>query len=165
MPNKIYTAEESAILFQSTGGQAVFTCTSLLTVSGRVSAQYDRGAGSKARWYRWRAQCKYATAAALGTVTEIYVACGYLDGTIVDGGVGQSDAGLATADKRRNLWHLGNIVTDKSADATETFRSSGYVFIPARFFSVVFYNATAVSFSATATDHGIGFEPIPPEIQ
>ncbi len=43
MPNKVYSAPETPVVFQASGGDVTFTLTNLGFGAGRVSAQRDRG--------------------------------------------------------------------------------------------------------------------------
>ena len=47
--NKIYMAPGTPITFTGSGGDAVITTNNLAFGVGRVSAQYDRGVGAKAK--------------------------------------------------------------------------------------------------------------------
>jgi len=62
MANKIYGAIETAVTFKESGGDAVITLKNLGYGAGRLSARYDRGAGSKPRLYKCRAVMQWETA-------------------------------------------------------------------------------------------------------
>ena len=162
MPNKVYVAPESAVVFAPSGGTVTFTPTSLANSAGRVSAQWDRGAGSKPILYRWRAKTKAAAALAIGTRLEIYIATS--DGSIVDGNVGTADAALSSADKRTNLQQIGVIGSDSTSNG-ETQQASGLVEIRDRYVSVVWYNALGQALTGTDGDHSFSLTPVPDEIQ
>ncbi len=162
MANLIYTASQTAITFKESGGDAVITLINLGFGAGRVSAQYDRGAGSKPMRYSWKAVMQFETAPAVGELVEIYLA--QSDGTNVDGNVGTADAALTT-DKRRNLDLIGVVVADSTSTATSNI-ASGICYIWQRYFSVGVWNASAAdNLENTANANYITFTPIPDEVQ
>ena len=162
MPNLIYRAIETPIVFADSGGDIVITLANLGFGAGRVSARYDRGAGSKARWYEWRGVIQFETAPALGEVVEIYLFPS--DGTYMDGTLGTADAAL-TSDKRRNGQWIGNVVVDTVSVTTDII-ASGMCYINSRYVSVGIWNASAGdNLENTATANRITLTPIPDEIQ
>lgn len=162
MANKIYAAPESVVSFKASGGTVTFTPTSLASGSLRVSAQYDRGSGSKPGRYVWRLTTKLASVAA-GAFVSVYLSTS--DGTTQDGNLGTSDATSSSADKIRNLQWIGNVVCDKGSDSAEPWNGSGVVEIFDRYVSVVVYNISGVALSSTAGDHILTLTPMPDEIQ
>ena len=162
MANKVYVAPETAISFKSSGGDVVFTPASVANGAGRISAQWDRGSGSKPARYVWRVHTKAAAALAVGVALEIYFATS--DGTDVDGNQGTSDAAFSAADKRRNLQFVGTVVADSTTNG-EVQISSGVVEIYTRYVSVVWWNALGQSLTGTNGDHTFTLTPVPDEIQ
>jgi len=162
MSNKIYGASETPIVFKSSLGDVTFTPTSVANGAGRISARWDRGAGSKPSLYKWRVHTKAAAALAVGTPLEVYLATS--DGTDEDGNLGTADAAFASADKRRNLQYVGAINADSITNG-EVQIASGLVEIRDRYVSVVWWNALGQALSATATDHTFTLTPVPDEIQ
>ena len=162
MANKVYTIEETAIEFKSTGG-VDFTATSLASGAGRQSAQHDLGTSARSRIFAWRAFCQHVATPAVGEVVRVYLKT---DDTVShpDNDDGTSDAAVSAEDKLRNLHHIGNIVLDEAAADIE-FVASGVVEINARKVQVVFWNAAATAFTATATEHGFVLTPMPDEVQ
>jgi hypothetical protein len=162
MANKIYRALETALSFRDSGGDAVLTLQNLAYGAGRVSARYDRGAGSKAARHEWRAVVQYETAPALGEQVEIYLF--ESDGTYVDGNIGTSDAAL-TSDKRRNGKLIGVVAVDTTSVTTNII-ASGMCSIYARYFSIGVWNASAGdNLENTANASQIIITPMPDEIQ
>lgn len=162
MTNKIYTASETAITFKESGGDAAITLLNLGYGAGRISAQYDRGAGSKPMRYSWKGVFQFETTPVVGELVELYLA--QSDGTVVDGVVGTSDAALTT-DKRRNLDLIGVVVVDTTSTATNIV-ASGICYIWQRYFSVGIWNASAGdNLENTANVNYITFTPIPDEVQ
>jgi hypothetical protein len=163
MPNKVYHAPETSITFKETGGSVTFTPKNITTGAGRVSAQWDRGAGSKPGLYKWRAKTAGASAATVGRVVEILFATS--DGTIVDGDFGTTDAGMSDIDYKRNCQWVGNVAADDSQGAGTNYNGSGVVEILDRYVSVVWWNDLGVSLTNTAGDHEFTLTPVPMEIQ
>lgn len=161
MANKIYRAIETTLSFRDSGGDAVLTLNNLATVAGRVSAVYDRGAGSKPWLYHWRAVMQMNTAGVVGEVIEIYLF--ESDGTYEDGTIGVSDAALTT-DKRKNGKLIGTVIVDTTSTATD-ITASGVCLISERYFSVGVWNGTADNLQASANVSRVNLTPIPPEVQ
>jgi hypothetical protein len=116
MANKVYRAVETAITFRDSGGDVVITLQNLAFGAGRVSARYDRGAGSLAQLHEVKAIVQFETAPALGESVEIYLF--QSDGTYMDGTLGTSDAAL-TSDKRRNGMLIGSVLADTTSVTTD----------------------------------------------
>jgi hypothetical protein len=162
VPNKVYNAPETPITFKDSGGSAVLTLNNLAFGAGRVSAQYDRGTGSKPGLYIWRGTFQFATAPALRELIEIYLFGG--DGTVVDGTVGTADAALST-DKRNNGRLIGVVVVDTTSTNTDVV-GSGLVMILDRYISAGVWNGSAGdNLRATANTSNVTLTPVPPEIQ
>ena len=62
MANKIYRAVETPLVFRDSGGDVVLTLQNLAAGAGRVSAQYDRGDGSKPQYHEVTAVFQMETA-------------------------------------------------------------------------------------------------------
>ena len=99
MANKVYRAIETPVVFRDSGGDVVLTLQNLAAGAGRVSPQYDRGAGSEPQYHEVAAVFQMETAGVVGEAIEVWLF--ESDGTYQDGTVGISDAALTT-DKRRN---------------------------------------------------------------
>lgn len=162
MANKEYRAIETRIVFKSTGGDVLFTPTSLAAGAGRISAQYDQGVGAKPMRWLWDLATKWATATVIGEVIELYIVPG--DNSNI-GGLGTSDAAVSSKDLLRNALFIANHIVDRTTGNSVVQESEGVVVIPWRKFSIVWWNATADALSATASDHEFGLTPIPPELQ
>lgn len=161
MPNKVYTAPETAVVFQESGGNVVITLLNMLTGVGRVSARYDKGTGSQPSWWHWAATFQLDTTPVVGELINLYVALS--DGTLEDGDVGTADAAILEP-VLANLHFIGSVVV-QVATATVDFRASGFIYIPTRYFSIAVFNKTADSLENTANVNTISMTPIPDEIQ
>lgn len=161
MANKILQPLETAITWLSSGGSAALTMTSLANNAGRQGAHYDLGTASATRRFRWRAWCKPAATPTVGNLIRVYLKTS--DGTSPDNDDGTGDIAVSAEDKLRNLLYLDAIVVDEAASVV--MAKSGTILVPDRYVAPVFWNASAASFTATATDHGFSLTPVPDEVQ
>lgn len=161
--SKIYRASETPIVFRDSGGDVVLTCQNLAFGAGRVSAQYDRGAGSKAKLHEVIGVFQFETAAALKEVVEIWLF--QSDGTYVDGNVGTTDAALVSA-KRDNGILIGAVIVDTISTATDIIGRFADVPITSRYYSIGVWNASAGdNLENTANASRVIVTPMPDEIQ
>lgn len=161
MANKIYTLQETAVTWLSTGGTELLTPTSLATLSGRQGAHHDFTAGSVGRRFAWRAWLKPGATRVVGEVVEIYFKTS--DGTRHDNDDGTGDIAVSAKDKLRNVTLIGVLQIDENA-AVEMV-TSGIVELLHRYGAPIFWNATANTLSATAGDFGYSMTPCVDEIQ
>lgn len=161
--SKIYRATETPIVFRDSSGDVVLTCQNLAFGVGRVSAQYDRGANSKAKLHEVIGVFQFETAPALDEVIEIWLF--QSDGTYVDGTVGTSDAALASA-KRKNGILIGAVVVDTTSTGTDIVGRFADVPITSRYYSIGVWNASAGdNLKNTANTSRVIVTPMPDEIQ
>ena len=158
MTSKAYVISETATTFAPSGGDHVFTLTSLASGAGRQSAQWDRTAGARPFMFEWRAWTKFATAPVVAQTVDFYIKTS--DGTHVDNDDGTGDLAVSAEDKLKNLKYIGSIVVDE-ASATPEFAASGIIAIYSRYVQVVAWNASDDALSGTAGDHGFSLTPIP----
>ena len=163
MANKIYTAIETALLFADAAQaeDATLTLSALGSGVGRVSARFDRGAGSHAGLYEWRLNWSLTGTNVVAATVEIYLASS--DGTNPDGQIGTADAALAT-DKRKNLKLAGLAIVDQTTTNT-VMTASGYIWVPSRYISMAVWNATTLAFQTSTSLHQLYLTPVPDEIQ
>lgn len=162
MANKVYTAPETTITFRDSAGDVVMTLQNLATGAGRVSARYDRGAGSKPKLHEVTVVIQQESNGTAGEVIEVYLF--QSDGTYMDGTLGASDAALTT-DKRRNGMLIGVVVIDNTTNSVDVVARFTDVPITSRYYSLGVWNATAVSLKNTANTSRIIVTPIPDEVQ
>jgi len=163
MPSKVYRATETPIVFRDSGGDVVITLNNLGFGAGRVSARYDRGAGSLAESHEVTGVFQFETAPALGEAVELYLF--QSDGTYMDGTLGTSDAAL-TADKRRNGILIGAVIVDTTSTATDIIARFQNVPITSRYYSIGVWNASAGdNLENTANASRVIVTPMPPEAQ
>ena len=159
--SKQYRALETAVTFCDSGGDAVLTLNNLAAGAARVSAQVDRGAGSKPADYKWRAVIQLNAAGTVGERVRIGIV--ESDGTLIDGNAGASDAVFVVA-QSPNVKVIG-IVTVPDTNAAENFIASGECTILDRYYSVVVINDTAEALKASANVSKVILTPMPPEMQ
>lgn len=162
MANKIYTAIETAITFQDSGGSAVITLNNLAANVGRVSARYDRGAGSIASRYLLRGVFDKGVAGVVGQIINMYIFTS--DGTNADGTVGTADAAL-TANQALNCFDRPYPVVVNTTSTSVKITQSFIVEIPTRYFSIGVMNSLIGLLRASANVCTISLTPIPDEIQ
>lgn len=163
MANKVYRSVEAAITFRDSGGDVVLSLLNLGFGAGRVSARYDRGAGSLAKLHEVIGVFQFETAPAVGEVVEIYLF--QSDGTYMDGTLGTSDAALTT-DKRRNGMLIGSVVVDTTSTATDIIGRFLDVPITSRYYSIGVWNGSAAdNLENTANACRVIVTPNPDEIQ
>lgn len=161
--SKIYRAVETALTFKDSGGSAVITLQNLGFGAGRVSARYDRGAGSLAKLFKVRAIVQFETAPIVGEAVEIYLFEN--DGTYGDGTLGTADAAL-TSDKRKNGMLIGAVIVDTTSTGVDIVGSFSDVPICDRYFSVGVWNASAGdNLKNTANVNLVIVTPMPDESQ
>ena len=159
--SKVYQHEETALTFKSTGGSALFTPTGLLTAAGRQSAYYDLGVAARSRLYAWRAVIVPGATRVVGEKIRIYLITS--DGAKPDNDDGTGDIAVSSIDKLRNLDLIGEIQVDENAAVPMV--AHGLVELPHRWIGVAFWNATANTLSATATDFLFTLTPVPDAVQ
>lgn len=163
MANKIYIAQETAIVWTDTGGDYAMDMGNLAAGAVRVGAQGDLGVAPRASRYGWQLVIDgFATAPVVGEAVYAYLAFSF-DGTDIDGDVGASDAAGSTV-QLPNLLPLGAAVV-QTTTATNELMVSGIVDIVARYVSPVVHNATADALLGTSDAHTFKLWPMPPEVQ
>lgn len=160
--------------WKSSGGDGVITLTSVGNAAGRQGDRLDLGAilasgpNARATWFRWYMKLKaQASGLAVGNTLDIYH--GYSNDDVTPGDVssghpGSSDAAFATAAFLNNLRYAGSVIVDDTTGGTLMSRD-GLVYIPYRYVTPVFWNATGATLSATATDFEYWLTPVNPQTQ
>ena len=161
MANKVYVATETALTFQDSGGTAVITLNNLAANVGRVSAQVDRGAGSRASRFLLEAKFEKGVAGVVGQIITVCLFGG--DGTNTDGNVGVVDAALTATQALAAFFTLQVVVT---TTATNTpIRQTCEVSLPLRRVSVGVVNSLTGLLRATANACVVTLTPMPDEVQ
>ena len=144
------------------GNNVVITLSALASGAGRVSAQYDKGAGAQPAWWSMVCRLQLTGTNVVGATVEFYIVHG--DGTDTDGNVGTADAALTT-DKRRNLHYVGVLVVDQTTTNTTMVASFRNIYIPERRFSLAVWNATSLPLRTDTTVHQCQLTPMPWQMQ
>jgi len=163
---KIYYTPGTPITFQASGGSAVWTPQNEATGKGRISAVYDRGAGSLPARYRWRIQTRWAATPTAGDLLRLYLITSNTSATAAqtDGNLTFGDAELAAETALVNqALHFGTVVS-LGIDSNES--TSGIVEIWERYIGVAMWNAAASkALTNTAGDHILTITPVPWDVQ
>lgn len=168
MANKVYTTPETAIVFTETGGDATFTAKNVANGAGRVSAQFDRGAGAKAMRYRWEAQFKTQaniTPGTSGVWLEIYIVTAHVSSSAEDSTIGAADAALTARNQLLNAMAVSVVLPSGTAAGSGPFRRSGVVEVYGRYLSAAFWNATGQTLTNVDGDNYLKLVPMPDEVQ
>lgn len=171
MANLIYQNPETTIWFVPAAATQAedepFEVASLSSGAGRQSDQYDRGVGATPALYEWCAFVQFATTPVLGEEVQIYLKPSGTSASATahpsnDDGV--SDSAVSAEDKLNNLQWIGSIIVDEAAADIEMV-ARGFVYLTARAFQVVFWNATADALTSDDNENGFFITPIPDEVQ
>jgi len=163
MPRKIYRAMQTPITFQDSGGSYVLTLQNLGTNSGRLSAQVDRGVGSKPTRYKWKCVIQWANNPAVIDRAEVLL--GESEGVLApDANKGTADIAISEGDAT-NLQRVG-LVRAQAATGSVNNISSGVVTIIDRYIQIgVFNRSTTVALRNTANTSLVILTPMPDEVQ
>lgn len=160
MPNQVLVLNGTTKVWKNSGGDAVFTGTSVANNAGRVGGALDMGA-TRAGRYRVQVITKFVATPTSGAALEVYLARSD-DNTTRDANLGSADAAVSDGDLRGQCLFCGNLPAD---NVTTQQVASFEVETGARYLSPLWWNTTGAALSATAADHIINITPIIPEIQ
>ena len=109
MPTKIYARREGEIVWASSGGDQLFTPTSLANGAGWQGARHDLyGAlGAAADRYEWRVGFKLTGTPTVGDLIRVYLKTWDEGGGRGDNDDGTGDIAVSAEDKLRNLKYIG----------------------------------------------------------
>jgi hypothetical protein len=164
MPNLVYVQRETELVWKSSGGDALFTPTSLANGAGHQGARLDLfGAlGAKAGRYEWRLAFQLTGTPTVGDEVRVYLATWDEGGGRGDNDDGTGDIAVSAEPKLNNLHQIGTVLVTEAAIVEEV--GSGIVDVVSRYVSPVVWNE-AIAWSATATVFEFSLTPIPFEIQ
>jgi hypothetical protein len=159
----------TALTWRDSGGTYAATLTALATVAARVGARGDLGAWPHAITWRWYCETQWTSAPVTDGQLEIYL--GGWDEDTPASPVGQLPAtdtgyaaGAAGLSKRKNLTFLGGPIIETSA--VGPFSAGGFVVLPYRYVSPMFYNNGSVGLAAVGTFPTVfRLTPVYPEAQ
>lgn len=161
MANEIYLNKGTELLISgASGANVAWSMEGKANNTGQVSAQIDLGAAPRPEEFEWSCEVQWQATPTQGLGLELYKA-GAPDSTAtqIDGDVGQTDASLADADMRRNLTHIGYVVSENAA-ANEKCITSGRFRHTQRYLTLVGYNSAGATIHATDTNFKFLLRPI-----
>jgi hypothetical protein len=159
---KVYETPGTTVTFRGSGGTVTFTPQIEGQAKGRISNQWDRGAGSQPARYKWRMKTRWVATATSGDALRIYLITS--DGANPDGTLSATDTELGIeAPLMGNCQFIGAVV---SAGVNQVEASSGVCLIHDRYVQVAVWNGSATKgLTNTETDHIFTLIPIPDDIQ
>lgn len=165
MPNAIYNTPGTPTTFQDSGADVTLTLASLASGAGRLSAEWDRGAGAQPSLYlvqlRYRANA--APTVSPTNMVRLYLATRH-GGTYRSGGLGAVDAAVSSETLFALCEFVGGVEIIEASTTRDHVRTWP-VWIAARWVSVGTWNATGQALHATAANNEVRFTPVPWEIQ
>jgi len=135
--------------------------------AGRQSAAWDRGVAATPALYEWCAFVQFATAPVVNETVDFYLKPMGSDASATAHPAnddGTASAAVSAADKLKNLIYIGSIVVDQATADIEMV-ARGTVFLSARGYNIVMWNATADALTNDVDENGFYMTPIPDEIQ
>lgn len=171
MANLIYQNPETTIWFvPAAAAQAedeAFEVHNLAAGAGRQSDQYDRGVGATPALYEYLAFVQFATVPVLTERIDIYLKPAGTSASATahpanDDGTGEG--AVSAEDKLNNLQFLDSIIVDEAVADIEMV-ARGFVYLTARAYQVVFWNASADGLTNDVDENGFALTPIPDEVQ
>jgi|SRR5215510_3248208 len=160
---KQYTVPETSVTFADSGGTVAMTFSNKATQTGQVGALYNKTTGAQPAFWQFQCQISLTGTHTIGAAIEYYLVTSQ-DGTTLDGGV-TANAALASADKRRNLTPIGVIVVDQTTAGTSMIATFRNVYIPSQYYTLAFFNNTAISTETSTTKHKCVGTPTTPQMQ
>lgn len=171
MANLIYQNSETTLWFvPAAAAQAedyAFEMHNIASAAGRQSAHWDRGVAATPAIYEWCAFVQFATAPVVGQTVDFYLKPSGSDASATahpandDGTV---SAAVSAIGKLNNLQYIGSIVVD-STTADEEMVARGVVYLTARGYNIVMWNASADALTNDVDENGFYMTPIPDEVQ
>jgi len=170
--NKILAARGTRITFEASGGDVVLTLTSLAATAGRISATYDKGAGSQEKHFigglltQW-ATVPNASVIRVYLIEQIEARDGGTPAFKVPGDLGSADAAVADEDRFLAAGSLiGRLVVPPSPAINTEYVSLPFDFLTrARKFQIGVFNATADALTSDATEHEVFLIDVDDEIE
>lgn len=171
MANLLYKNSEASLWFvPAAAAQAedyAFEIHNIAAAAGRQSAAADLGVGAISGWYEWRAFVQFATTPVLKETVDFYLKTMGSSASATahpDNDDGTGSAAVSAIAKLDNLKYLGSIVVDEAVADIEMV-ASGFVYIYARGFNIVMWNASADALTNDVDENGFYLTPVPSEIQ
>lgn len=163
MANKVYGTLETAITIGSNSNTVLFTPKNVGTGAGRLSAEWDRGAGAAASRYLMLAFSKSGSTMTIGRAIRQYMT--QHDGAKRPGTQGGSDAGFATETLISSGWTPLKPIVAHITTSSTVIVASQVITIVGRYVQFAWWNDLSVTLTNTDADHGLILIPAPPEVQ
>ncbi len=171
--NLIYRKLETRHTFEASGGDTVLTLTSLGTLAGQVSAQWDRGAGAIAEDLVAILRTQWASIPVEGETLDGYLVEGweFRDGgtpAVKEGGdLPSTDSAIANlGDILAGGRYIGSLIVPNTPAVDTEYISLPMPFrTAARYIQFAVWNATVDGLTATAGEHELAVYPSALDIQ
>ncbi len=167
MANKLYSAQETAIVFGSEGGDDVdWSTESIADNAGRQSDTHSFAAASRADRFLLEFWTQFQATPVVGDTLRLYIKEygneGTADHPTNDDGAG--DAAVSAEDKLHNLKLVQLLVVDEAAANIE-MGVKVEVSILVRHFALVLWNASGAAITTDVAETKARLTPMPPELQ
>lgn len=171
MANLVYQNSATTVWFvPAAAAQAedyAFEIHNIASAAGRQSAAWDRGVAAVPALYEWCAFVQFATAPVLGERVDFYLKPMGSDASATAHPAnddGTTSAAVSAIAKLNNLQWFGSIVVDEAVADIEMV-ARGVVYLTARGYNIVMWNASADALTNDVDENGFYMTPIPDEIQ
>jgi hypothetical protein len=156
MAREMYVNEAATILIGGgVGADYAFSFEGVANGAGRICTQIDLGAPPRPPTLKWRASYKCQATPTAGN--EVRFRKAGSDGTYNDGGLGTSDAALAT-EPTYNVPQFGAVKVQAAGTQANVY--GGEFDHSDQYLSIVGWNATGATIDATATNFFLSITPI-----
>lgn len=169
--SKNWTLVGSTVTFSDTGGTVTMVFSAIATANGKVSAQFDKDslkdATTGAMPSLWSGYCQlsFGTGPTMGVVgAEYFIVHADSTGAVTSGGVGTVSAGITT-DQRRALQLIGVLPVYNTAANTTMTVFFNNIYIPGRYFSLAWWNASGQTTESSSTKHKCVMTPMTNQMQ
>lgn len=157
----VYQKFGTARTFMNTGGDTAFTLKAVANGAGRISAQWDRGAGALPMLFKVEVALKYAAAITIGLYSTIYA---YATTTSAEVDNGIADAAIATQTLITSNFKPVS-VNVAAANTVGPFYSEATVLLTGRYVSLAFWNASGQAVENVDSSSYVRLTPLFDDIQ
>ena len=165
--SKVYATLGAVTTFGGSGSGAsiLWTPQNEAASKGRISAVWDRGAGSKPMRYTWRMQSRWIATATAADPMRLYLVTSNAAATpaATDGNLTFGDAELTSETPLAySAMHFGTLV---SGGVSQPECTSGILYIFERYVAVAMWNAGTKALTNTLADHLLTLTEDPDDVQ
>lgn len=158
--NKIYQTPGTTVTFMNTGGDVTLTLKNTANGHGRVSNQWDRGAGALPARVKVEACIKGASAIAISAGWHLYAYAAQGGATLSDL---TADADLTAETQLNNFLYIGKLLA--SSNAVGPFYGSWVVELVGRYVNLAVWNPSGQAIDNADGTSYIKITPMPDDIQ